>query len=217
MLRNTFLVSASRSDRDYRLYSYALPSPTLRIDYLGDRLSAEYQGDLKLGTFGLLTFGAKANGRNLFPRLAPCYHRDACTDTVDATQMTRSLFALHQFACWRTFISRSAAGSMLSPMGTPSPLGARLPLTRSRAPARTAHEPRNGRQGSDAFSEIRSLLWHADLESENSIGFDVGMDQRLADDRAPLATFFANRFGNLIGYGLADSCRPSRPSAASST
>jgi vitamin B12 transporter len=37
----------------------------------------------------------------------------------------------------------------------------------------------------------------------------VGVDQRLLDDRLLLsATFFANRFRNMIGYGVSDTCAP---------
>jgi vitamin B12 transporter len=47
------------------------------------------------------------------------------------------------------------------------------------------------------------------LKPEHSVGFDVGVDQRLLDDRLLLsATFFANRFRDLINYAASDTCRP---------
>lgn len=213
MLKNTFLVSGSRTDRDYRLIgSYGLPS--LYWDdygYQGDRLSAEYQGDLKLGTFGLLTFGAKAEQehlvsttRNVLPVETPE------SETVDATQTTRSLYALHQFSLFENL--HLSLGGRLDAIQDGDTFGTWRGTaayefvetgTKLRASLGTGAKAPTLYQKFDPFSGT------SDLESERSIGFDVGVDQRLADDRVLLsATFFANRFRNLIGYGVADTCRP---------
>src|SRR5690606_33933406 len=61
LLKNTVLVSGNRTNRHYRdVDSFALPALNwLNTGLTGDRFAVEYQGDLKLGAFGLLTFGAK--------------------------------------------------------------------------------------------------------------------------------------------------------------
>jgi len=212
-LRNTFLLSGSRTDSDIRLIgSYALPDLyDNEYGYQGDRLSAEYQGDLKLGTFGLLTFGMKAEQERLISTTRSFLPFETPeTEAVDAAQTTRSVYALHQispldnlhlslggriddvengdtFATWRATAAYEVPNSG----------------TKLRASIGTGAKAPTLYQKFDPFSGT------SDLESERSIGFDAGIDQSLADDRVLLsATVFANRFHNLIAYGHADSCRP---------
>ena len=213
ILRNSFLVSGSRTDRDYRLIgSYFLPSLYWdEYGYRGDRLSAEYQGDLKLGPFGLLTFGAKveeeklvSTTRNVLPFEVPTYKN------VDASQTTRSVYVLHQFSLFEN-LHLSLGGRVddiedRETFGTWRATAAyEIPTsgTKLRASLGTGAKAPTLYQKFDPFSGT------ADLESERSIGFDVGIDQRLADERVLLsATLFANRFRNLIAYGMAETCRP---------
>lgn len=213
ILKNSFLVSGSRTDRDYRLIgSYALPSLYWdEYGYQGNRLSAEYQGDLKLGTFGILTLGAKAEEenlvsttRNVLPFETPTY------ENVDATQTTRSVYALHQFSLFENLhlslggrIDDIENGDTFGTWRTTAAYEIPSSGTKLRASVGTGAKAPTLYQKFDPFSGTDSL------ESERSIGFDVGVDQRLADDRVLLsATFFANRFRNLIAYGMADTCRP---------
>lgn len=213
LLKNSFLVSGSRTDTDLRLIgSYALPDLTgSEYGYQGNRLSAEYQGDLKLGTYGLLTFGAKAEqerlistSRSLLPLETPE------SEDVNATQITRSLYALHQFSPLENL--HLSLGGRIDAVEDSDTFGTwrataayEFPSsgTKLRASVGTGAKAPTLYQKFDPFSGT------ANLESERSIGFDVGIDQSLADDRVLLsATLFANRFRNLIAYGMADSCRP---------
>jgi vitamin B12 transporter len=213
ILKNTFLVSGSRTDRDYKLIgSYFLPSLYWdEYGYQGDRLSAEYQGDLKLGAFGLLSFGTKieqetlvSTSRNVLP-----FPTDE-VENVDASQNTRSVYALHQFSPFENL--HLSLGGRIDDIEDGDTFGTwrataayEIPNsgTKLRASVGTGAKAPTLYQKFDPFSGT------ADLESERSIGFDVGIDQRLADDRVLLsATFFANRFRNLIAYGMADTCRP---------
>ncbi len=213
ILKNSFLVSGSRTDRDYRLIgSYFLPSLYWdEYGYRGDRLSAEYQGDLKLGPFGLLTLGAKieeetlvSTTRNVLPVEVPTY------ENVDASQTTRSVYALHQFSPFENLhlslggrIDDIEDGDTFGTWRTTAAYEIPSSGTKLRASLGTGAKAPTLYQKFDPFSGTASL------ESERSIGFDVGVDQRLADDRVLLsATFFANRFRNLIAYAMADTCRP---------
>ncbi|MEZ0167266.1 TonB-dependent receptor plug domain-containing protein [Microvirga sp. TS319] len=213
ILKSSFLVSGSRMDRDYRLIgSYALPSLYWdEYGYQGDRLSAEYQGDLKLGALGLLTLGAKveeetlvSTTRNVLPFETPTY------DNVDASQTTRSLYALHQFSLIENLhlslggrIDDVEGGDTFGTWRATAAYDIPDSGTKLRASIGTGAKAPTLYQQFDPFSGT------ADLESERSIGFDIGLDQRLADDRVLIsATFFANRFRNLIAYEMAESCRP---------
>ena len=213
ILKNSFLVSGSRTDRDYRLIgSYFLPSLYWdEYGYRGDRLSAEYQGDLKLGPFGLLTLGAKieeetlvSTTRNVLPVEIPTY------ENVDASQTTRSVYALHQFSPFENLhlslggrIDDIEDGDTFGTWRTTAAYEIPSSGTKLRASLGTGAKAPTLYQKFDPFSGTASL------ESERSIGFDVGVDQSLADDRVLLsATFFANRFRNLIAYAMADTCRP---------
>lgn len=213
ILKNSFLVSGSRTDRDYRLIgSYALPSLYWdEYGYQGGRLSAEYQGDVKLGAVGLLTVGAKveeerllSTTRNVLPFEVPTY------ENVDATQTTRSVFALHQFSLFDNLhlslggrVDDVTDGDTFGTWRATAAYDIPDSGTKLRASVGTGAKAPTLYQKFDPFSGT------ADLESERSLGFDVGIDQRLADDRVLLsATLFSNRFRNLIAYGMADSCRP---------
>ncbi|WP_414475847.1 TonB-dependent receptor plug domain-containing protein [Microvirga sp. M2] len=213
ILKNSLLVSGSRTDRDYRLIgSYALPSLYWdEYGYQGGRLSAEYQGDLKLGALGLLTLGAKveeetlvSTTRNVLPFETPTYNN------VDASQTTRSLYALHQFSLIENLhlslggrVDAVEGGDTFGTWRATAAYDIPDSGTKLRASVGTGAKAPTLYQQFDPFSGT------ADLESERSIGFDMGVDQRLADDRVLIsATFFANRFRNLIAYGMAESCRP---------
>jgi len=213
ILKNSFLVSGSRTDRNYRLIgSYFLPSLYWdEYGYQGDRLSGEYQGDLKLGAFGLLTLGAKieqetlvATSRSVLP-----FPIDE-TVNVDATQNTRSVYALHQFSPFENLhlslggrIDDIEDGDTFETWRATAAYEVPSTGTKLRASVGTGARAPSLYQKFDPFSGT------ANLESERSIGFDVGIDQRLADDRVLLsATLFANRFRNLIAYETADTCRP---------
>ncbi|WP_198411852.1 TonB-dependent receptor plug domain-containing protein [Microvirga flavescens] len=216
-LRNTFTVSGSRTNRNYRDVSYfgfPLSTSWMRSGYTGDSIAAEYQGDLNLNTFGLLTFGAKierdslvSTSRDVVPFPTPT------TETNDVAQTTRSLFAQHQitvfenlrltfggrlddiengdsFATWRTTAAYDVANTgmtLRASLGT----GAKAP---------------------SLFQQFDPSYGTPNLEAERSVGFDIGVDQRLMNDRLTLsATFFANRFRNLIDFAFdPDTCAPNQ-------
>ncbi|MCG7394782.1 TonB-dependent receptor [Microvirga sp. ACRRW] len=213
ILKNTFLVSGSRTDRDYKLIgSYFLPSLYWdEYGYQGGRTAAEYQGDLKLGTFGLLTFGAKieqetllSTSRNVLP--FPTNE----VENVDASQNTRSVYALHQFSPIENL--HLSLGGRIDDIEDGDTFGtwratAAYEIPNSGTKLRTSLG--TGAKAPTLYQKFDPFSGTADLESERSVGFDVGIDQRLADDRVLLsATFFANRFRNLIAYGMAETCGP---------
>lgn len=213
-LTHSVTLSGSRTERTFWDVSYRAPitpanTTRTRSDFVGDRIGAEYQGDLKLGMFGSLIFGgrleresAATSNQNLQPVPGPT------TSTLDAHQITRSAFALWQlpvgerlnlslggriddvkdadrFATWRATASY------------------RLPVieTKLRASAGT------GGKAPTLFQLYSPQFGNASLQPERSFGYDVGVDQPLFDGRLTLsATAFNNRFRNLIQFGGPAGC-----------
>jgi len=213
ILRNSFLVSGSRTETDLRLIgSYALPDLYANdYGYQGNRVSAEYQGDLKLGSYGHLTIGAKAEqehlittSRSLLPFATPEI------ENVDATQITRSLYALHQFSPIENLhLSLGGRIDDVEDSDTFATWRATAAYDIPSSGTKLRASIGTGAKAPTLYQKFDPWSGKADLESERSIGFDVGIDQSLADDRIVLsATFFANRFRNLIAWGQSDTCRP---------
>lgn len=218
LLRNSILVSATRTNRHYRDVSYfgSLANPFWsNTDYVGDRVAAEYQGDLKLGAFGLLTFGAKverdsmtSTSRDVLPFPSPP------RETNDASQTTRSLYALHQFTLFDNL--HLSFGGRLDDIADGDRFGTwrataayEIPNTDTKLRASVG----TGAKAPSLFQRFDPTYGTPDLSAEHSVGFDVGVDQRLFDDRLTLsATFFANRFRDLIDFTFdPTACRPSQP------
>lgn len=218
ILRNSFLVSGSRTNRHYRDVSYFGSPPITNWSnsgFEGDRTSAEYQGDLKLGTFGLLTFGAKlererfvATARDVLP-FASAPH-----ETNDASRDTRSIYALHQISLFEnlhlSFGGRLDASDDGNRFGTWR-VTAAYEIPNSGATLRASLG--TGAKAPSLFQLYDPTYGSADLRPEHSIGADIGLDQRLLDDRLTLsATFFANRLRDLIDFAFdPGSCPPSNP------
>lgn len=217
LLKNTVLVSANRTNRHYRDVSFFGAPPVMswsNTGYVGDRVSAEYQGDLKLGSFGLLTFGAKAErerftskSRDVLPFSSPW------RETNDASRTTRSVFALHQFTLFENL--HLSLGGRFDDIEDGDSFGTwrataayEVPNTDMKLRASVG----TGAKAPSLFQQFDPIYGSTDLQSEHSVGFDVGIDQRLLDDRLLLsATFFANRYRDLIDFTFDPSaCAPTQ-------
>ena len=215
LLRNSLLVAANRTNRDYKEVGYNFGPSWSRDGYVGDRVAAEYQGDLKLGTFGLLTFGTRLERERLVGSSEPVLPVPGPRlETSDASQTTRSLFAIHQISLWENL--HLSFGGRLDDIED----GDRFATWRATA----AYEiPRSGTKlrasmgtGAKAptlFQQFDPIYGTPGLEAEKSVGFDIGIDQRFLDDRLTLsATAFFNRFRDLIDFSFSPvDCPPANP------
>ncbi|MDB5589753.1 TonB-dependent receptor, partial [Enterovirga sp.] len=206
-LTHTLTIFANQTDRLNDDFSYSnarnifRQSFGSRTEFRGDRLGTEYQGDLRLGAFGTLTYGGKAElekARTFTTGYVPLTPR---TLGVGASQFTRSAFLLYQlpvgerltlsagarhdevdkvsFDTWRT-----TASFLIPETGT-----------KLRASAGT------GGKAPTLFQLFDPRYGTPTLNPETSFGWDAGIDQTLWTNRLFVAaTVFGNEFKNLISF-----------------
>jgi vitamin B12 transporter len=204
-LHSRLTVFANQNHRDYwqteSCHFYG-PGDNCKNAYQAARFGAEYQGDLKLGPLGLLTFGGKTETETMrntsqadptAPQLV----------SESARQTTNSLFAQHQFTLFDR-LDLSAGGRVDSIVD-----GKTFATWRTTAAYRLEETGTKLRASGGTGARNPSLFerfspWgNRNLQPEESIGYDVGVDQRLADGRVLLsATYFDNDYKNLITASL---------------
>ncbi|MBB4199336.1 vitamin B12 transporter, partial [Rhodoblastus sphagnicola] len=177
--------------------------------YEGGRYGAEYQGDLKLDAYGLLTFGAKTETETLrmTSQDAPGGPDFA---TLSARQSTNSLFAQHQF----TLLDRLdiTYGGRIDSVGGVKTFDTwrvtaayRLEETGTKLRATAG----TGAKAPSLYQRF-SPYGNANLKPEESTAYDVGVDQKFGDRLTLSATYFNSRYSNLINYGYDSTCATSQ-------
>jgi vitamin B12 transporter len=205
---HSFNIFANRSERAFDETTYKtnmLPANTTRTltNYVGDRYGGEYQADIGMGILGSLIVGARGeqetadvSSERLLPTPLPR------TSSVVDEQTTGSVFSLwrlpigdrltvtlggrvddvvdvDRFETWRTTVAYAIpeTGTKLrASAGT----GGKAPTLYQ------LHAPTFGNTG---------------LKSEESFGWDAGVDQRVFGDRITLSlTGFGNQLTNLIDF-----------------
>lgn len=215
ILTHNVTISNAHTERSFTDYTYKtnmLPQNTTAktSDYWGNSLGAEYQANLKLGSFGTLIYGAKTQSEtaqtfstNVLPIAG------LMTPLLAKQQDTNSVFALWsvpigerlnvtlggrvddvvnvaRFETWR-----ATAAYSISETGT-----------KLRASAGT------GAKAPTLFQLYDSTYGSLNLTPETSFGYDAGIDQSLFNGRVVLSvTGFANDFNNLINF-VSDASRP---------
>lgn len=214
VLTHTITAFVNRTYRWFNDVSYRtnmLPRNTTSTisEFIGDRVGAEYQGNLRLGAFGSLVFGGRYENEaasTFSERLLPTPL--ARSRTLSARQDTRSIFALYQlpigerlivslggrvddilevdrFATWR-----ATAVYLIPETGT-----------KLRGSAGT------GGKAPTLFQHFDPSFGNPSLTSEESVGVDAGFDQTFFNGRAAMSvTVFKNEFTNLIEFGTNPNC-----------
>jgi vitamin B12 transporter len=208
-LHNRFTLYGNVTNRDVwqarSCYDDSYNSYNCRRGYRGGRRGFEYQGDLTLGAFGLLTFGARNETESIHTSQDPV--PPTTFTPIDRAQTTHSGYAQHKLTLLdrldvsyggridavdgnRTFATwRASAGYRFEETGT-----------KIRGSAGTG-----ARVGSlyQRFSDYGDPK----IAPETSTGFDVGVDQTLLDGRLYASlSLFENRFRDLIEFGLSSTC-----------
>ena len=154
-----------------------------RSGYQGARYGAEYQGDLKLGAFGALTFGARNETETASTSQSP-NPDDGSFTPIRAQQITNSVFAEHRLALVRPprrharrADRRDRAG------GRPSKRGARpRPIGSTRREPSCAPAVGTGDKAATLYQRF-GQYGDPTLAPEQSFGVDAGVDQKLFDGR----------------------------------
>ncbi|WP_048708616.1 TonB-dependent receptor plug domain-containing protein [Microvirga massiliensis] len=208
-LRSTITVSGSTSRRSNRDVD---PTSWLRTGFEGDRKAAEYQGDLKLGSAGLLTFGTRFENETFRSQESsvlpfPIAERE----TNDASRNTRSAYLLHQITLLDNLHlsigGRIDDASKIDRFATWRATAAYV-IPQSGATLRTSIG--TGAKAPSLFQLYDPLFGNPLLDPEYSFGVDAGVDQRVFEDRGTLfITAFANRLRNLIDFDFGSpTCKP---------
>ncbi|MGL4727128.1 MAG: TonB-dependent receptor plug domain-containing protein [Bosea sp. (in: a-proteobacteria)] len=221
MLTHSIQLFANRTARVFYDSSFATLQPGNRrgaetrtfSEFIGERLGAEYQGTLRMKQFGSLIFGGRVEketvdtfDQNLAPVMG-LYRRGLTTD-----QTTRSAFALWQLPIGErltfSFGGRHDGIENGDTFNTWRATAAYRILetdTKLRASAGT------GGKAPTLFQRFSPQFGTANLESERSRGFDVGIDQRLFNGRVTASlTGFTNRYSDMIDFQVGRGCRPTQ-------
>jgi vitamin B12 transporter len=197
---------ADRSDRSFHDVFFAAgtmkTSSSTVDDFIGDRGGAEYQGILRGGALGTLTYGAKEEQET-----AKLYHTDFVpivtprTLTLAPRQETRSLFALYQLPLFER-LNLSLGGRIDDVVGTNqfetwrATASYLVPETDTKLRASAA----TGAKAPSLY-QLYSIFGNPTLRPEQSFGYDGGVDQTLFGGRMTLSvTGFSNRLSNLIDF-----------------
>lgn len=208
-LHNRLQLYGNLIDRDIwqpnACYDASFSSFDCRRGSRGGRRGIEYQGDLRLDAFGLLTFGAREETETIHTSQDPAPLGTFAP--IDAVQTTHSGFAQHKFTLLdrldlsyggridaveanRTFGTwRATAAYRLGETGT-----------KLRASAGTGARTASLYQRFSQYGDPR-------LAPETSLGYDFGFDQSLFDDRVTgSVSLFDNEFHDLVEFSVAPSC-----------
>lgn len=196
-------IDRSFNDVTYRINKLPQNTTSTSSDFIGNSTGVEYQGNLKLGTFGSLIAGSRIQhetadtySTNLLPNPGPQ------KALLGKAQDTHSVFALWQlpigerlnitlggrvddvvdvarFETWRATAAYTIAETGTK-FRTSAGTGAKAPTLFQ------LYDPANGSPG---------------LKPEESFGYDAGIDQSLFNGRVVASvTGFSNDFSNLINF-----------------
>jgi vitamin B12 transporter len=212
-LTHSLTTFANRSERIFREVRYGTnqtPAQTTSTltEFYGQRAGAEYQGDLRAGIAGRLTFGARIEretAETFSERYLPT--PIARAPTLGAGQTTQSIFALWQLPLGER-LDLSLGGRIDDVIGVArfatwrGTLAYRITETGTKLRASAG----TGGKAPTLFQLYSPLYGNPNLAPETSIGVDAGFDQDLFGGRGTLSvTAFANRFSNLIEFNSAAS------------
>ncbi|MCW2285184.1 vitamin B12 transporter [Rhodoblastus acidophilus] len=209
--RLTLFANDTRRDVWQTEYLCTLAFPgNCKNGFQGARYGAEYQGDLKLGAYGLLTFGAKSETETM-TNTSQAEPGGPSLVTQSARQVTNSLYAQHQFTLldrlditWGGRMDAVGGLQVFETWRTTAAYRLEETGTKLRATAGT------GAKAASLY-QLYSVYGNPNLQPEQNFGYDFGLDQKLFGDRLTFsATYFNSDYKNLINYGYAPSCTASQ-------
>jgi vitamin B12 transporter len=213
LLTHRLSLFGARTERNYHFSPFFAPRGTA-YDYIGLRAGAEYQGDLKLGAFGILIAGMRIE-QERFEAFQEPLSRGSGVRRRDNTEgmNTLSAFALHQITLFDR-LDLSLAGRVdhvdrakAFPSGRVT-ANYRIEETGTRLRASLGTGAK-----SPTLYQLFSIYGKPSLSPETSIGYDAGIEQSLLKGRIKLGLgVFGNRYRDYIefGSGAAAGCTPAQ-------
>jgi vitamin B12 transporter len=213
--KHTLTVYGNETNRDSRSISYfgfgGFPPLAFGTDYgyRGTREGVEYQGDLKFGAFGTLSFGAKSeregfrsDSQNIIPTVG--------FKTIDdkAHQVTNAAFIQHQITVFeRLHLSLGGRIDDVRDVATFPTWRATAAYEISETETKLRASAGTGAKAPSLFQLYSRLYGTPTLEPETSFGVDAGVDQMLFDGRVKLSgSVFLNRYRNYIDFSSSPKC-----------
>jgi vitamin B12 transporter len=214
ILTNHLTMFANTTDMNDRLteqcYNAEFTAFNCALGYIGTRWGAEYQGQLAFGLYGSLIFGARNMNETMSTSESP-NPNDGSFTPVSAEQTTNSVYAEYHLPLLsrldltlggrvdsiqegQTFVTgRATAAYHIDETGTK---------------LRAAFG--NGAKAPTLFQRF-SQYGDPTLLPEQNIGGEIGIDQKLFQDRLTLsATAYNTFYSNEIAFGLVPSCTASQ-------
>jgi vitamin B12 transporter len=223
MLTHSIQLFANRTERVFYDSSFATLQPGNRrgaetrtsSEFIGERVGAEYQGTLRMQQFGSLIFGSRIEretadtfDQNIAP-IAGLKRRGLADG-----QTTRSAFALWQLPVGeRLTFSLGGRHDGVEGADTFNTWRATVAYRILETDSKLRASAGTGGKAPTLFQRLSPQFGTANLESERSRGFDVGIDQRLFNGRVTASlTGFTNRYSDLIDFQVSRSCRATQVS-----
>jgi vitamin B12 transporter len=208
VLTHNLTVTETHIDRTFNDVSYKtnmLPQNTTSTltEFVGDSMSAEYQGNLKVGPLGTLIYGAKGQhetANTFLTNLLPV----ATTQSpqLSATQDTNSVFGLWSLPIGDR-LSVTLGGRIDDVVGvdTFETWRATAAYNISETGTKFHTSAGTGAKAPTLFQLYDPVFGSAGLKPEQSTGYDAGIDQSLLNGRVVLSlTGYSNTFSNLINF-----------------
>ena len=209
LLRSQLTVFSNVTNRNIweteSCYDIAGNAFNCRTGYQGVRYGAEYLGDLKLGAFGALTLGARNETETASTSQSP-NPDDGSFTPIRAQQTTNSLFAEHRLTL-ADRLDLTLGGRIDAIEG-----GQTFETWRATAAYRIDETGTKLRASVGTGDKAATLYQRfsqygdATLAPEQSLGFDVGIDQKFGGRFTASATAFDTTYRNLINFGYDNSC-----------
>ena len=170
-----------------------------RLGYRGTRVGGDYQGDLKLGSLGLFTFGVHNETETAQTSQSPDIPGTFTASNV--AQVTNAVFAQHQITLFDR-LDLSAGGRIDAIVN-----GQTFATWRATAAYRLTETGTKLRASAGTGARAASLFQRyssfgsPNLLPEQNFGYDAGLDQSLFGGKLTLsATAFHTDYRNLIDY-----------------
>jgi vitamin B12 transporter len=178
--------------------------------YRGTRWGAEYKGELAFGPYGTLIFGARNMNEAAKTSESP-NPSDGSFTPISAAQVTNSLYAEYRLALLSR-LDLTFGGRVDSILGGSTFLTGRV--TAAYHIDETGTKLRasfgNGAKAPTLYERF-SPYGDRNLLPEQNVGGEIGIDQRLFNDRLTLSVTAFNAFyTNLIGFANVPSCTASQ-------